>query len=251
MIYRITMIDKTEDKQKKQSSIPALAINISSLSYRYPKTKTDIFTINKLEIAIGEHTFLQGLSGSGKSTLLQLLAGLKVGHGHLSIMGTQIGSLLQIKRDRFRAQHIGMVYQQFNLIPYLSAIDNLLIAANLAKYGKGAKARAQQLLNQMGLTKSTYNQDTDKLSIGQQQRVAIARALINAPSILLLDEPTSALDNENQNQFIAMLLTYLNQHPKTTLIFVSHDQTLSKHFKRVIKWSHIANTPALPKQDGS
>ena len=217
-----------------------LMIEIASLTYRYPKSQIDTLRIPKWQVAVGEHVFLQGASGSGKSTLLQLLCGLRVGTGNLHIAGTNIGKLTQAKRDRFRARHIGMVFQQFNLIPYLSALDNVVLATSLAGISNNAKARADELLDQVGLHKLAKAQTAHSLSIGQQQRVAIARALINAPDILLLDEPTSALDDINQAQFIEVLFKHLARHPKTTLIFVSHDTRLTAYFPHSTSLSQIS-----------
>jgi len=221
------MTRATEEEQNSQANTSPPAIEVSSLIYRYPKAEVDTLHIQKWRVLPGEHIFLQGASGSGKSTLLQLLCGLRVGSGLLCLAGTKIGELKQAKRDRFRARHIGMVFQQFNLIPYLSAVDNL---------------------DQVGLQKPIWKQTANSLSIGQQQRVAIARALINSPNLLLLDEPTSALDEANQTLFMRALLQHLDLNPTTTVIFVSHDTSLSSHFKRLINLSDIS-TRALPLEE--
>jgi len=210
------------------------AIDIASLTFQYPKASTPTLHIKECVISQGDHVFLKGVSGSGKSTLLQLLCGLRVGQGQLHVAGVALGGLSQAKRDQFRARHIGMVFQQFNLIPYLSAFDNVLLAADLAGQKKGAKARAKYWLKNVGLTPAIYYQQADTLSIGQQQRVAIARALINAPDILLLDEPTSALDEVNQTLFMRALMQFLAEHPNTTVLFVSHDDSLARYFKRTL-----------------
>ncbi len=217
------------------------AIEVSALSYRYPKATTNALHIPAWRIATGEQVFLHGASGSGKSTLLQLLCGLRLGNGDLKVAGTAIGNLSQAKRDRFRAHHIGMVFQQFNLIPYLSMIDNLVLAANLAGRGKNAKARARLLLGQVNLNQSLWEQPAEKLSIGQQQRVAIARALINAPKVLLFDEPTSALDDANQGVFMHALEEHHHNQPETTVVFVSHDLRLASYFQRTVALSDIVS----------
>lgn len=229
--------------QGKQINSKHPAIEISSLAYKYPKAGLDTLRIEQWQVAQGEHIFLQGASGSGKSTLLQLLCGLRVGAGQLDLAGTPIAKLSQTKRDRFRSRHIGMVFQQFNLIPYLSALDNVVLAASLAGLGKGAKGRAEQLLDQVGLLQPAWKQAANSLSIGQQQRVAIARALINSPDFLLLDEPTSALDEANQRLFMTTLFHHLDLNPSTTVIFVSHDATLASGFSRTIKLSDISTVP--------
>jgi len=229
----------TEEEQGNPVNSACPAIDVSSLAYRYPGAKEDAVHIRKWIVSPGERIFLQGASGSGKSTLLQLLCGLRVGTGQLSVAGTKIGDLPQAKRDRFRSRHIGMVFQQFNLIPYLSAAENVVLAANLAGQFTDAKVNAERLLDQVGLQKPVVNRAADSLSIGQQQRVAIARALINSPDLLLLDEPTSALDGDNQNLFMTALLGHLDLNPKTTVVFVSHDTKLSSYFKQLINLSDI------------
>lgn len=242
------MVEKlTEDREGNQQDTASnnLAIEISSLVYRYPKAKVNALEVHLLQVAKGEHIFLQGASGSGKSTLLQLLCGLRCGTGELRIAGTNIGKLSQAKRDRFRARHIGMVFQQFNLIPYLSAVDNVVLAANLAGFGNGAKERAEELIGQVGMSQTIWKQAASSLSIGQQQRVAIVRALINSPDILLLDEPTSALDEENQTLFMTILQSHLTLNPATTVVFVSHDTRLSSFFNRSVNLSDISTCTLL------
>ena len=226
-------------------------IEISSLSYRYPKAKIDALRIPAWHVARGERVFLHGASGSGKSTLLQLLCGLRSGNGELKVAGTTMANLSQAKRDRFRAHHIGMVFQQFNLIPYLSMIDNLVLAANLAGRGKNAKARARLLLGQVNLAQNLWAQPAEKLSIGQQQRVAIARALINAPKMLLFDEPTSALDDTNQSVFMRALEEHLHNQPETTVVFVSHDLRLASYFQRTVALSDIASAESSQEHSSS
>lgn len=219
------------------------AIDIESLAYRYPKANRDVLRIQRWQVLPGEHIFMQGASGSGKSTLLQLLCGLRVGTGRMSIAGTGLAKLGQAKRDQFRSRHIGMVFQQFNLIPYLSALENVVLAASLAgraKEAKSARQDAEALLEQVGLA-AVCKQVAHSLSIGQQQRVAIARALINSPALLLLDEPTSALDGANKNQFMAALLQYLELRPKTSVVFVSHDASLAVQFKRSMNLADICS----------
>lgn len=225
------MTEATEDN---------LAIDIASLSYRYPKANVDTLCISQWQVAAGEHILLQGASGSGKSTLLKVLCGLRLGTGKLRISNTALGELPQAKRDRFRARHIGMVFQQFNLIPYLSAVDNVLLAASLTTKNKEANEQVKLLLEQVGLQQTLWKQAAHLLSIGQQQRVAIARALINFPELLLLDEPTSALDEKNRKLFMSALQHHLDLRPNTTVVFVSHDEQLSSHFERTVSLSDIS-----------
>ncbi|MDY6921938.1 MAG: ABC transporter ATP-binding protein [Pseudomonadota bacterium] len=188
----------------------------------------------------GAQVFLKGESGAGKSTLLNLLAGiLPAAAGQVQLLNQDLAALSSRQRDRFRARHVGMVFQQFNLIPYLNVVDNIRLASHFA--GQSAEAtetRAQQLFHSLKLDRSLLPQRADHLSVGQQQRVAIARALINDPEILLVDEPTSALDSELRDRFIQLLLEICEQRG-STLVFVSHDMHLAAHFSRIIPLSSI------------
>ncbi len=182
---------------------------------------------------MGEHVFLFGPSGSGKSTLLGLLAGLQVPtSGSVSILGQDISHSSARQRDRFRAQHIGVVFQQFNLIPYLSVLDNVLLAAH---FGHGnrqlARSGALDLLARVNLTEDLHNRSASELSIGQQQRVAIVRSLINSPQLLLVDEPTSALDHANRDAFLGLLFEVV-QASRCAMVFVSHDPSIAASFER-------------------
>lgn len=208
-----------------------ISISIEELVFNYPKSKQSTLDIKQWQLQQGEHIFLYGESGRGKSTLLSLLAGIYVPcSGSIKILGQEISQLSARKRDRFRAQHIGVVFQQFNLIPYLNVLDNILLAAHFAKgQNQEVLQRAKHLLKEVNLSEALLTQKASQLSIGQQQRVAIVRALINLPPILLVDEPTSALDDKNQQAFMDLLLSIVKkQH--CTLVFVSHDQSLAHHF---------------------
>lgn len=218
-----------------QPKMHTSSIAIKGFSFNHPKSNDPLIEIDEWSLAAGGRVFLHGASGSGKSTLLRLLAGLQIGKGSLRVLGTELSAISGAKRDRFRAKHIGMVYQQFNLIPYLSCVDNVLLAAVIAGSSLAAiKQRAVLLLEGVGLSGSILNKRAVELSVGQQQRVAIARALINEPALLLFDEPTSALDPVNCHIFMSMLNDYLASHPKTTTVFVSHDLSLAEHFNQSI-----------------
>lgn len=179
-----------------------------------------------------EQVFLHGPSGTGKSTLLNLLAGILLpSAGTIDILGKRINTLNGRQRDSWRARHIGVVFQQFNLIYYLSALDNIRLAA-LFGGTVNATSRASELLQALGIDTALHQQPAGQLSIGQQQRVAIARALINQPELLIVDEPTSALDARNRDVFMALLLDQVRLH-QTALVFVSHDLALANTFSRV------------------
>lgn len=229
----------------RKTSEADLAINAQGLEYRYTHRQSPVLSISKWQVNAGERLFLQGASGSGKSTLLHLLCGLLLGKGALSVAGANFSALSASKRDKFRARHIGVVFQQFNLIPYLSMLDNVVLAASLAGDAYSASTlRAEGLLEQVGLAQNLWRQPAKGLSIGQQQRVAIARALINKPEILLLDEPTSALDQNNRERFMDVLHNHLKSYGTTTIL-VSHDQSVAHYFDRIVALSTLSSRPLV------
>lgn len=215
------------------SSTPAqqVAIQVSQLEYTYPGGAQPVLNIPHWQVTRGQRLFLYGPSGAGKSTLLNLLAGIiKPRSGTIELLGQPVSDFKSRARDRFRAAHIGIVFQQFNLIPYLSVLDNIRLAAHFCPTRqKDVAGRAHQLVAQLGLPDSILARPAHSLSIGQQQRVAIARALINHPEILIVDEPTSALDAAVKDAFIELLLNLVNAN-QSTLVFVSHDQSLAQNF---------------------
>lgn len=235
----------------QKTSYTDLAIAAHDLEFHYSNASSAVLSIPKWHVATGERLFLQGASGTGKSTLLQLLCGLRVGTGELLVAGANFNTLSVSKRDAFRARHVGVVFQQFNLIPYLSMLDNVVLSASLAggTYSVSTR-RAKELLDKVGLSQDLWRQPADTLSIGQQQRVAIARALINTPKVLLLDEPTSALDEDNQIRFMEVLLHHLQAHVTTT-IFVSHDARLAKHFDRTVALADLSSNDAREGKDNA
>jgi putative ABC transport system ATP-binding protein len=180
----------------------------------------------------GEHIFLHGASGSGKSTLLNLISGvLPLKGGEIKLLGKPFSHLTQRKRDKFRAAHLGMVFQQFNLIPYLSILDNLHLANHAVHSNKGPLKldKVELTMERLKLSKNLLQRPASDLSVGQRQKVAIIRALINTPEIIIADEPTSSLDSDSRDAFM-ILLTELCLENASTLIFVSHDRTLMSHF---------------------
>lgn len=210
----------------------ALVVSIQKLSFHYTEAHTPILDIPQWSVASGERVFLHGPSGTGKSTLLNLLAGIALPNsGTIDILGKCMGDLSSRQRDKWRARHIGVVFQQFNLIPYLSAEDNIRLAAHFG-HTMNARDRAGDLLRALGIADGLHHQPAAQLSIGQQQRVAIARAMINQPELLIADEPTSALDADSRDAFMAVLLEQVERN-NTALIFVSHDRALANNFSRV------------------
>ncbi|HEX5791919.1 MAG TPA: ABC transporter ATP-binding protein [Rheinheimera sp.] len=184
-----------------------------------------------LTLDSGQHLFVRGASGSGKTTLLNLLCGItKPVSGELHVNGKALHKLSGSARDSLRAKHIGVVFQQLNLIPYLSVLDNTLLSSHFAgQHSTDTMTRAKTLLQRLGLTEALWRQRASQLSVGQQQRVAIARALLPKPTLLIADEPTSALDSDNRDAFMRVLLAEADANG-CTVIFVSHDQSLTQYF---------------------
>ncbi len=218
----------------------AVAFHEVRFAYRGGAPVLDIPT---LHIARGERVFLHGPSGSGKTTLLGLIAGvLPPTAGTVQVLGSELGTMGSAARDRFRAAHVGYVFQMFNLIPYLSVRDNITLPVRLSSArrarlnGADADAEAQRLAAGLEID-ALLAQPVTALSVGQQQRVAVARALIGSPEIIVCDEPTSALDADRRDRFLQLLFASV-ERAGSTLVFVSHDLTLSVRFGRTI---------ALPK----
>ena len=215
------------------------AVSLRKLRYCWPGNTQPTLLIDELDIASGERVFLKGASGSGKSTLLQLLAGvLPAGPGQISVLGQPLAALSQAARDQFRANHLGFVFQMFNLLPYLSTIDNVLLPLAFSRLradrvGAGASAEAQRLLQALGLDPALQRRSVNQLSVGQQQRVALARALIGAPELVICDEPTSAIDTPQRDRFMQLLLEQV-ERTGASLLFVSHDPGLQSHFSRCL-----------------
>ena len=221
------------------------AIEVNNLSFRFSKTAPPLLDIPQWRVGQNEKIFLAGASGSGKTTLLKILCGIYVADGSLRVNGSELSSLSVRKRDNFRARHIGMVLQQFNLIPYLSVLENIQLAASLAgRDNSASKNLTLALLKSVGLEEVNWGRASERLSFGQQQRVAIVRALVHSPRILLLDEPTSALDDKNKIRFMETLLTLVNEI-QTTVIFISHDHNLARYF------DHQISLPELMRPDSN
>ena len=225
------------------------AVKLSSVVFSYPGSSTR-FNCRNWQLERGGKVFLHGPSGSGKSTFLNLLCGIALPHaGEVSINGTAMERLSQAQRDRFRAQHLGIVFQQFNLIPYLSVLQNLQLANYFAGAKKVNAETISPMLDELNLPATILNQAVANLSVGQRQRVAIMRAFVNSPGLLLVDEPTSSLDAAARDGFMDMLLA-LCECNQSSLIFVSHDQALRRHFQQhlaisdICSWSNLGANQA-------
>jgi len=158
----------------------------------------------------------------------------------LTVLGQSLTEMSTNQRDEFRAQNIGFVFQQFNLISYLSAIDNIRLAGGFGHRDRSdtIDQEIKSLLANLNIAPAEWGEPANNLSIGQQQRIAIARALINKPQLLIADEPTSSLDHVNRDAFMTLLMNIVDEH-KMTLLLVSHDMSLSNHFNRVVSLNEI------------
>ena len=226
------------------SDSPDAALKIVDLKFGWDDTI--LLDVPHFELAAGERVFLKGPSGSGKSTLLSLISGvLAPPRDTVFLMGEDIGAMTSGARDAMRASKCGVIFQMFNLLPYLSVLDNVLLPcgfsrarADIADKNDGRESEARRLLAALGLNDDLFDRKATMLSVGQQQRVAAARALIGAPGLILADEPTSALDDDAQHAFLELLIEQC-EASKASLIFVSHDQSLTSLFQRVVNLRDI------------
>jgi putative ABC transport system ATP-binding protein len=227
------------------SDDPILALK--DVRYRWAGRASFALAIADFSILPAQRVLLLGESGSGKSTLLSLICGtITPLSGSVAVAGTDIAALSPAKRDRFRAEEIGLIFQQFNLLPYASVLDNILLPLRFAPLRRARVASPQQaarsLCSDLGLSEDAVSAQAGTLSVGQQQRVAAARALIGAPPLIIADEPTSALDAATQATFLELLFAQ-TRSCDSTLLMVSHDARLGVHFDRVVEMSQIA--PAM------
>ncbi len=224
------------------------AIDLENLRFRYGGGPW-VLDIPELTLDRGERAFLFGPSGSGKTTLLGVLAGvLEADKGRVGVLGRDLATLSAAARDAFRAEHIGYVFQMFNLIPYLSVIDNITLPARMNPErrarvdGAGVKQTALRLAASLEID-DLLRKPVTELSVGQQQRVAACRALIGSPELVIADEPTSSLDFDRREAFLRLLFLQC-ERAGSTLVFVSHDRTLEGMFTRSISLPEI-NEAAL------
>lgn len=205
------------------------AVELKNLRHQWPGQAFTL-EIPALQLASGQHLFVRGASGSGKTTLLNLLCGvLPLQQGEIWLQQQRLQPNKAAVRDQIRARQIGVVFQQLNLIPYLSVIDNVLLGQAFSG-NKAAEGRAETLLSALQLPAALWPAQAATLSVGQQQRVAIARALLGKPTLLIADEPTSALDADNRDAFMRVLLQEADD-AGSTVIFVSHDAALAQYFQ--------------------
>ncbi|MCB1800777.1 MAG: ABC transporter ATP-binding protein [Gammaproteobacteria bacterium] len=225
-----------------------MVIDIQNLEFRWRHDAPTVLSIESFQVASGECLFIKGPSGSGKSTLLSLLSGVTTAvAGSVHVMGQALEQLGSVERDHFRADHIGYIFQMFNLIPYLSVVDNVMLPcrfsarrlAHALERGNDLEMEARRLLRHLDMDHAElHRRAVTTLSVGQQQRVAAARALMGSPELLIADEPTSSLDADRRESFIRLLFDECRS-VGATLIFVSHDASLEHLFDRTIDLAEI------------
>ena len=233
-------------------------LNVENLVFSWPGADKPLLEIESFAVNQGERIFLQGPSGSGKSTLLNLIGGVLLPQsGTIEVLGQDLVSLSSLARDKFRGDHMGFIFQMFNLLPYFSAIENVTLPCefsnqklnNVRANAESLHAEASRLLTELKLEPSLIqHKNVTQLSVGQQQRVATARALMGRPELIIADEPTSALDSDIRDSFIKLLFNECQQ-AGATLIFVSHDSVLGEQFDRVVSLNEINNAAPSEQQE--
>jgi putative ABC transport system ATP-binding protein len=219
-------------------------IEVKNLKYRYASSTRDTLFIPEFTVQKGERVYLYGPSGSGKTTFLEVLAGiLKVEQGEVKILGSDLATLSVKARDHFRAEHLGYIFQSFNLIPYLSVYENIDLPLHLNQKrrdrlkGEDTATLIKDICSRLGIENLLQKQVTE-LSVGQQQRVAVARALIGRPDVILADEPTSSLDMDHRERFLHLMFELCEQYG-ITVLFVSHDRSIQHLFSRSVSLEAI------------
>ncbi len=215
------------------------AVELRDVVFRWQDGDAFVLELPELVLAAGERLFVHGPSGSGKSTLLNLIGGVvQPARGEVRLLGQPLTALGTAARDAFRAAHTGFIFQQFNLIPYLSVLDNVRLPCRFSPR-RAARAgdetqEARRLLSALDIAAELWTRPANRLSVGQQQRVAAARALLGKPEIIIADEPTSALDAGRQAAFLDLLLAEARA-AGSSVLFVSHDLALADHFERTLE----------------
>lgn len=221
---------------------------------------TDVLDVETLRIRQGESVFLHGPSGSGKTTLLSLLSGvLQPTEGVVQVLGHDLSHLSASARDTLRGSAIGYIFQGFNLVPYLTVEENIVLPCRLHRKRQARMVAATPALEAARLARqldihAKLSTPVTRLSAGQQQRVAIARAIIGSPELLIADEPTSSLDTDRRDAFLNLLFDLTHETRSaanpTTLLFVSHDRSLAGRFDRTLAMAEI-NRAMPPQQDAA
>jgi len=234
------------------SDTRANVIEVDHLSKAIDNGSNRVEILRDVSFAIpaGQFVAIMGASGSGKSTLLGLMAGLDtVTSGRIVVDGREIQDLREDELARLRGRKIGFVFQSYQLVPSLTAEENVLLPAELSGEIADGASRARELLERVGLRERAHHYPV-QLSGGEQQRVALARAFVTRPPILMADEPTGNLDSANGKQVLDLLLA-LNREERTTLVLVTHDAQLAEYADRIITLrdgrilSDVLSAPAL------
>lgn len=225
----------------------ASIIDLDGATYAWPGQPT-LLNIPQFQLMAGERIFLKGPSGSGKTTLLGLLGGVYLPDaGRITLLGKNMADMSAARRDRFRADHTGYIFQMFNLLPYLSVVENVTLPCHFSRVRRDRALQrhdslptaALHLLHNLGLSDDALlERSVNELSIGQQQRVAAARALIGSPELVIADEPTSALDADSREAFLKLLFAECTA-AGSSLLFVSHDASLEPLFDRALSLRDI------------
>ncbi len=231
------------------------AVVLEDVRFRWRPDEPPVIDIADFRVMAGERVFVKGASGSGKTTLLNLLGGVATPErGSVAILGQDMPRLSGARRDAYRADHIGFIFQMFNLVPYLSLVDNVLLPCRFSRARReraleasgGLEAEARRLLAHMELDADRLRgRGASRLSVGQQQRVAVARALIGRPQLIIADEPTSSLDADSRGRFLDLLFRE-TEEAGATLVFVSHDAGLQGAFDRSVALSDINRAGSAP-----
>ena len=220
----------------KQSKI----LEVSNLTFRYDKFSAFKLSVDKFYLKVGEKVLIRGSSGSGKSTFMNCISGIsRPSRGSIQILGCQLANLSRYQLDRFRGNHIGIIFQTFNLIPFLSVFDNIRLGVLFSfkkreRLEDDLRGEIRRLCESMNLDyDDLQNATISELSIGQQQRVAAVRSLLGKPELIIADEPTSALDNQTRDLFMETFFESVDFSTQSVL-FVSHDIALESAFDRVV-----------------
>lgn len=216
------------------------ALSLRDISHSWPGGAA--LRVPVLEVEDGERVLLLGRSGSGKSTLLALVCGTRAPDaGTVTVCGTELGALRAAARDRLRAERIGVIFQEFNLLPFGRVRENILLPLRFAPHRRARTQpdEAETLCRALALPEDVLKARAHTLSVGQQQRVAVARALIGAPPLVVADEPTSALDADAQAAFLDLMFGQLAR-TRAALLMVSHDERLAPRFDRVLRLEDLA-----------
>jgi len=204
-----------------------------SMSFGTGADARTVLALKEWTVAAGERVALVGRSGSGKTTLLNLVSGLLLPDtGRVEVAGTDVAALGEAARDRFRAEHVGYVFQTFHLLDGFSAEENVELGAIFSR-GRLPAGRAREVLGEVGLADHA-GKPPSKLSVGQQARVALARALVNRPQVLLADEPTGSLDEETGRSVLDLLLDTAREHG-ITMLCATHDMEVAAAFDRTVR----------------